>query len=79
MELCGGGRVAPLRVILTNEDLDVERACSQQAAASTSFRNLSRVSVPRVFPADPLPSAWIYYESLILLLISLWLCMKLLS
>lgn len=63
MELCGGP-MAPLRVILTNEDLDVERACSQQAAASTSFSNLSHVSVPRVFPADPLPSAWIVHHLL---------------
>lgn len=31
------GPGAPLRVIQTNEDLDAERACSQQAAASTSF------------------------------------------
>lgn len=44
---CVKGHVVALLVILINEDLDVERACSQQAAAGASSLLLMSSLTPR--------------------------------
>lgn len=68
---CVKGHVVALLVILINEDLDAERACSQRAAAGTCSPFLMSSPTPCFSHASR-----VYF---ILSFICQWLCIKMLS